>query len=123
MITKVTLAAFLATVAVGAVAAPQIASAASCTVTRTHAVKRVVHRSIHRPVAVAAYREGAPAVRTRTIVETRYIREPTRVVVAPAPAYYGDYAPYPVYYHHYGYYHGPYYHHVYYDGPYDHHHW
>ena len=90
----------------GIAAAPQIASAAaSCTVTKTHAVHKVTHKRIHRPVAVAAYREVAPARVTRTVVETRYVREP--VVVDEGPAYYGGYAPYPVYY---GGYYGPYYH-------------
>jgi hypothetical protein len=102
-----TLAAILATVALGAVAAPQIASAASCTVTKAHIVKKVVHkRAIRRPVAVAAYRESAPAPVTRTIVETRYIHEPARVIVA-EPSYGYGYG-YPVYYHHYGYYGRPY---------------
>lgn len=101
------IAAVLASVALGAVAAPQIASAASCTVTKAHIVKRIVHhRTIHRPVAVAAYRESAPAPVTRTIVETRYIHEPARVIVA-EPSY--DYRDaYPVYYRHYGDYGRPY---------------
>jgi len=111
--TRTALTAALGAAVVLAAAAPQIASAATaCAVTKAHAVHRVVHRRIHRPMAVAAYREGAPASETRTIVETRYIPEPApeRVIVEPAPVYYGDgYAPYPVYYHRYGYYH-PYYH-------------
>ena len=134
MITKTTLstalAATLAAVTIGAVAVPQIASAAACTATKAHVVKshivkRVVHRSIRRPVAVAAYREEAPAPVTRTIVETRYIHEPTRVVVAEGPGYYGEgYGAYPVYYHHYGYYGRPYYHHVIYGRPgFYRHHW
>jgi len=122
MIIKTALAASVAVALAGAVMAPQIASAASCGVSKTRAVRHVIHRTVRRPVAVAAYREGAPFVRTRTIVETRYIREPARVVVAPAPVHYDDEVPYPVYYHPYGYYGRPYYH-VYYGRPFYHHPW
>ncbi len=102
---KIAIATVLATVAIGATV-PQLASAASCTVTKAHIVKKAVHkRVIRRPVAVAAYRETARAPVTRTIVETRYIREPARVIVAPAPEYgYGySYGAYPVYHRHYAY--------------------
>lgn len=91
--------------------AANAATTAACNVTKTHAVKtsakKVVHRTVKRPVAVAAYRESAPTVRTRTVVETRYVYARPRVIVAPAPEYY---EPYPVYYHHYVY-GGPIYHH------------
>ncbi len=124
--TKTALAAAAAAIAIGAVALPQIASAAACSVTKAHAVKKVVHKTIvRRPTAVAAYRETARPV-TRTVVETRYIHEPPRVIVAPAPVYYHSYyEPYPVFYHRY-HYARPYYHHVYYEGPdyrYHHRHW
>jgi len=124
--TKTVIAAVLAATALGAAAAPEIASASSCHVTKTRVVHRTVHRKVvRRPVAVAAYRESVPRTVTRTVVETRYIHEPTRVIVAPAPiyyhSYYRDYAPYPVYYHHYEYA-RPYWHHGSYGG-YHHRHW
>src|SRR5690242_11624107 len=102
-LTKTALTALLSALSIGAATAPAIASAKSCAATKTHTVRTVAHRRVtHRPVAVAAYRERAPRTITRTVVETRYIHEPARVIVTPAPAYYHDayyhdYAPYPVY--------------------------
>ena len=98
--TKTALTAGLAALcaALAIAAAPQAASAATatCAVTKAHIVKKVAHRTLRRPVAVAAYRESAPA--PRTVVETRYVHEPAPVVVS-EPVYYDDdyYAGYPIY--------------------------
>ncbi len=106
-----------ATLTVAPLAASAATTAACTTVTKAHAVKtvskKIVRKTVKRPVAVAAYRETAPASETRTVVETRYVYARPRVVVEAAPAYY---EPYPVYYGGYGY--GrPIYHHYYYGRP------